>query len=377
MTQHYKLFLVLVFLIIIFAEGIIQSMVEIRGRELPHIMQLFSQNPSRSNLRVFEKELEDNSYLSQTCEPVMRYLQFAVLKDTGDKAIMGRNGWFFFRPGANYLIEPWPPRNGSIPQNSDAVSAIVDFYNQLDARGIKLLIVPAPGKASVYPEKITARAGNNPTQISPHTKKVMDGIQSAGIEWVDLFALFNRSKNRETDLYLKQDTHWSTAGMRIAAKRVAERLLELGWIDRGGIEYELKPIEFSRYGDILRMINLPFSDRLYQPERLYCTQVIDSLSGTPNQNNEDSEILVLGDSFLRIYEQDEPGSAGFVSHLACELKTPVTSIINDGGASTLVRQELARKSHLLRDKKVVIWEFVERDIRFGMEGWQKVAITKL
>ena len=88
----------------------------------------------------------------------------------------------------------------------------------------------------------------------------------------------------------------------------------------------------------------------------------------------DAEILVLGDSFLRIYEQDEPQSAGLLAHLAYELRQPVASIVNDGGASTLVRQELFRRRRLLTKKKLVIWEFVERDIRFGAEGWQSVPL---
>jgi len=87
-----------------------------------------------------------------------------------------------------------------------------------------------------------------------------------------------------------------------------------------------------------------------------------------------TSILVLGDSFMRIYEKDEPGSAGFIAHLARALKTPLTSIVNDGGASTLVRQELARRADLLTGKKLVIWEFVERDIRFGTEGWKDVPL---
>lgn len=376
MTQPHKLVLVLVFLIIIFAEGVVQSIVEIRGGERPYIAELFLQNPSRSNLRIFESGLEKKSFFSQTCQPVMRYLQFIALKDTGDKAIMGRGGWFFYRPGARYLIEPWPPRNAEIPKNANPVSAILDFQNQLAKQGIKLLVIPAPGKASVYPEQLTARAKHNPSQVSQHTRDVMDDIQAAGIELIDLFALFNFPKNRESDLYLRQDTHWSTAGLQLAARQVAKRLIELGWIERGATDYELKPIEFTRYGDVLRMIDLPFTERMFQPEALHCVQVIDPSTHKPFQDHPESEILVLGDSYLRIYERDEPGSAGFVSHLAYELKTPIASIINDGGASTLVRQELARKSQLLHNKKVVIWEFVERDIRFGMEGWQNVPIVK-
>jgi hypothetical protein len=39
-----------------------------------------------------------------------------------------------------------------------------------------------------------------------------------------------------------------------------------------------------------------------------------------------------------------------------------------------VRQQLAGRPSLLDGKKVVIWEFVERDIRFGTEGWQVIRV---
>ena len=85
-------------------------------------------------------------------------------------------------------------------------------------------------------------------------------------------------------------------------------------------------------------------------------------------------MLVLGDSFLRIYQTDDPKAAGFLAHLARNLKRPVASIVNDGGASTLVRQQLRRNPDLLEGKKLVVWEFVERDLRFGTEGWKKIPI---
>jgi len=39
-----------------------------------------------------------------------------------------------------------------------------------------------------------------------------------------------------------------------------------------------------------------------------------------------------------------------------------------------VRQQLYRRPELLANKKVVIWQFVERDIRDGAEGWQNVPL---
>ena len=85
-----------------------------------------------------------------------------------------------------------------------------------------------------------------------------------------------------------------------------------------------------------------------------------------------AQILILGDSFSRIYQTDSPVNAGWIAHFAKEMGRPVASIVSDGGASTLVREKLARKSGVLKGKKLLIWEFVERDLRFGAEGWKEV-----
>jgi hypothetical protein len=125
------------------------------------------------------------------------------------------------------------------------------------------------------------------------------------------------------------------------------------------------------------MLQVPRLERETIPETILCGEVMRSDMQEPYGDDLDSNILVLGDSFLRIYQQDEPGAAGFIAHLAKELRQPAASIVNDGGASTLVRQELNRRPAWLAHKKVVIWEFVERDIRLGTEGWQRVALPAL
>ena len=85
-----------------------------------------------------------------------------------------------------------------------------------------------------------------------------------------------------------------------------------------------------------------------------------------------AKILILGDSFSRIYQTDSPLNAGWIAHFAKEMGRPVASIVSDGGASTLVREKLARKAGVLKGKNLLIWEFVERDLRFGAEGWKEV-----
>jgi hypothetical protein len=259
------------------------------------------------------------------------------------------------------------------------VTAICDYQSQLAKRGIHLVVVIAPNKSSVYPEKLSRRAERLADAVSPTTRSMLERLRAAGVEVVDLFELFQRSKPASpaepTDsLYLAQDSHWSPAGLELAARVVAQRLLELGWIQRGDTTYDRRTVSLRRRGDIVTMLDSPPLESRWDPEPVVCTQIVQADSGEAYRDDPAAEVLVLGDSFLRILQQDEPGGAGFLAHLAHELAQPVASVVNDGGASTLVRQELYRRPALLASKRVVIWEFVERDIRFGAEGWPVVPL---
>ncbi len=261
--------------------------------------------------------------------------------------------------------------------HDDPVAAICDYRDQLAARGIRLVVMPAPNKESIYPERLTRRADALSLAVGPTTHSVLQRLQAAGVEVVDLFELYGEVKRDAADepgLYLARDSHWSPAGVDVAARAVAERLLDLGWVRRGNTRYSTRSTPTARVGDLLRMLDVPGITTRFAPETVNTRQVVDASTGELYRDDPMAEVLVLGDSFLRIYERDEPGAAGFVAQLARELEQPVTSIVNDGGASTLVRQELHRRPALMTNKKVMVWEFVERDIRLGLEGWQRVPL---
>jgi hypothetical protein len=262
---------------------------------------------------------------ADTTRPLVQSLLFRVLNNPGEKAILAPDGRLFYKQDVRYLIEP--------VDLAEPRAAIRDFREQLGLRGIRLIVVPIP--------------------VKPNT-----GVRF-GIGDIDLLPLIHSR-------YLAYDTHWTCEGAQIAAKAVADLLPEF----RGANNYDVKPVTVERKGDIVRMMNSLTLERFFPPEPVPCQQV----QGYKDDLN--SPILILGDSFLRIYQTDAPTSAGFIAHLARELRMPLASIVNDGGASTLVRQELARKSDLLKGKKVVIWEFVERDLRFGVEGWKIVKIPE-
>jgi len=361
-----------IFLVTLAAPPLLQTVVEARRGERPQAMQVFTQRPTPENLRAYDKSLEDSSVTVRVLRPWMQAAQYFALGEAGDKALVGRDGWLFYQPGVSFLTQRGQPRD-STPH--DALAAVVHFRDQLAARGIHLVIMPAPNKESVYPERLTRFASPPARVISHETRAFLSQCETAGVEVVDLFALYREARrSAATPLYLQQDSHWSPAGMERAASAVADRILTRGWLTPGPVSYDCRPAPVQRLGDIARMSRSPGIEKRMAPESVACAQVIRHDTTAFYTDDPASEVLVLGDSFLRIYQQDDPGSAGFVAHLARALGRPLASIINDGGASTLVRQELFRRPQLLANKKVVVWEFVERDLRLGTEGWQLITI---
>ena len=356
-------------------------------------------------LRPYEKDMENTSVFALSARPVMHFLYYSLYRDLGEKAYAGKNGWFFYKPDVQFLSKPYisDPRNFADPStnvvdpnllktNDDPIGKILNFQKQLKARGIDLLVVIAPGKPSIYPDMLgqssisPSRAGD----VSP-SKRFIAELCEKGVDVVDLFAPF--AEERENDqaagdsLYLQKDTHWKTRAVRLASSLVARRVKQYSWYVPGVHEYALDSVIVNREGDVGVMSTLP-SFKIgelslsFPLEPTKCYKVFSVERDNSGRETEripykddfsSARILLLGDSFSRIYQTDEPRSAGWIAHLAYELKQPLASIVNDGGASTLVRQSLAKRSSLLKGKRLVIWEFVERDIRFGAEGWKDVA----
>ncbi len=368
MTRREQWSLVIGFLTLIWIVPLTQSIVEIARGQVPQFLDLIRHVPDRTGLRAYEKELEQQSIFARSVRPWLQYARFVVLGDAGEKVLPGNNGWLFYKPDVRYLFEP--------PGDEDPLTAITQFHEQLRSRGIQLMVVPMPGKPSVYGEMLTRRL-NGVEQITSPTLTLIDRLRRAGIEVVDLFHLFGKHKGASpVPLYLARDTHWSPAAVDLAAGAVAARLEELGWARPGTVDYNVRPVVVPRRSDIAKMTQVPPIEAFYPPEEVTVGQVHDKKTDAIYHDDPNASVLVLGDSFLRIYQTDEPKAAGFIAHLSRQLRQPVASIVNDGGASTLVRQELARRPQLLDGKSVVIWEFVERDVRFGTEGWKAVPFAK-
>ena len=438
-----QLVLILGFLAVIFGVPIAQVAVEWQRGVPVQATDLFRYPPTVKHLRGFEHSLEDAWWGNEQLRPIMQRLLHVSFKDTGVKAVPGCDDWLFYRPSVQYLYgrnrlelgdpnSTWvTPPTGETKRDAVA-SAIVRFHEQLKSRGIHLLVVPIPNKASVYPDMLTTRFAGTSTPLSSPTEDLLQILGERGVQTVNLFTAFRDARqatppSQDSTLYLARDTHWTPKGAAIAADTVAEKLRQLGWTPEHPYEYTTQPTEVQRFGDIVEMTGIPGLRESTQPEPVTCMQVLDPFHGGPlvtppgdrpgtymNRHLIDTPMeasfLLIGDSFCRIYQCTEPpslgevtkepssadsdpqaatetngsqptgtkrllpGSAGFPSLLAAALKAPVDYIVSDGGAATEVRERLSVTPEILDNKKVLIWEFTERDIASGRKGWQDVKL---
>jgi hypothetical protein len=356
---------------------------------------------SRTYLRAWESKLEKTSVAATTLRPPMQFFRYALMGDVGEKAVGGRDGWIFYKPGYEYLVRPdvadkrsrvVDPNDKPLVDNPE--EAIVAFRDELKTRGIDLLVVIVPGKPSIYPDKLNPKLSAKNAGVISHSVQMLKRLQQRGVDVVDLFTPFAAERANDSlagePLYLRTDTHWRARGLMLAAQLVAKRVRSYGWYDPSweSTRYAVDTLEVLREGDVGVMTALPalkIRDLALsfgkEPTRAYQVYVqpadstpVPSAKTLYRDDFRNSKVLLLGDSFSRIYQTDEPRAAGWIAHLARELSQPLATIVSDGGASTLVRRKLAREPKMLRGKKLVIWEFVERDLRFGAEGWKQVAI---
>ncbi len=422
--------LLLLFIGLVFTVPVLQTALEWCRGERVQFTDVFRAPPTAQRLRQFEGTLKEKSVIQQWLRPAMQQFLFDTLEEAGSQAVVGRDGWWFYRPDLRYLLDTdrletgdarsrWvEPSDGSTRRDS-VVQAIVRFRDQLKERHIQLLVMPVPGKPGIYPDKLTARVRPNQEIQSP-TQQLLSDLRRHGVESVDLFRLFReaRTSSASAPLYLARDTHWTPRGAALAAQHAALRLAELGWAPLPDVTFHVQSQPVVRWGDVAEMTRIPRLAQKLGPEPVECRQVLDPTLGllVPTASDrpgayrypaKKATVLVLGDSFCRIYQFPEPqslgdavlpltgdagadkppgreavvgtkrllpGSAGFVSLLASALQAPVDAIYSDGGASTDVRRKLSTDPEILEGKQVVIWEFVERDIALGKQGWEDVPL---
>ena len=304
------------------------------------------------------------------------------------KVFAGKDGWLYYRPDLEAVFGkgPFHDEPPSVAREQydrkwrQAVPVIADFAKQLAERKIRLVFVPVPTKPMVCREGLGLPHG---AAAPPALAAVAHDLKSAGIDVVDLLPIIAALGN-DTARYLRQDTHWTPGAMEASAREVASRLST----GSGLSPYRVETVARESRGDLVDMLD--FGDEageVFPPESVTLRRV---LNGTSDPN---SDVVLLGDSFVNLYEDPELGfaaegessiGAGFASHLALALGKPIHTIaINGGGASAVREAFAALPADRLARIKTVVWVVSSRDVllpeiparRAGIE-WRSVVFNE-
>ena len=333
------------------------------------------------NIRKFENTMEEESWLLTALGTKVEGALIGRLGSGSRDVYCGKEGWLFFRPTIEYLtggpfLAP-EVMKCRVDVQPDPVKAIVDFRNQLAKRGIELVVLPSPAKATIYPEHFSSRYSllSAPLQ-NPSYPEFVRRLESQGIHVFDPAPQLLQAKGKQK-LFLDTDTHWTPAGSELVAQHLA------GYLVQNKLLPQAAPATYARVasyvenrGDLAAMLKTS-SD--YPKQRVKLNQVRQA-DGTVWAASRDADILFLGDSYANIFALDGMGwgtGSGLVEQLSFHLHRPVDSIlINDKGSFSTRQQlgnELKRGQDRLAGKKVVIYEFAARELALG--DWKMVDLT--
>ncbi len=341
------------------------------------------------NLHDLESGIEENSFLRKVFLPPLQYFFLKYLGQGNEKAVSGRDGWLFYRPGLDYLIGQ--PFLGAAqlqkrveahdiweqPVHPDPVPAIVDFKEQLQQRGIELIVVPIPVKAALQPGKISTRLVTGDL-VNRSWFKFQKRLTENGVRLFDVRPILLEYAANGEDVFLARDTHWRPESMRAVAVELARYCRAL-LPDMGGAgNLQSQSLQIRGQGDIAKMLTLPENMQLYADQEVETEQIINK-QGEFWQPDRMADLLLLGDSFTNIYSRSSLGwgaGAGFAEQLSFLLQHPVDLLArNDSGAYVtreMLAVELQRGRDRLAGKKLVIWQFSARELAFG--DWKPIAL---
>jgi alginate O-acetyltransferase complex protein AlgJ len=215
---------------------------------------------------------------------------------------------------------------------------------------------------------------------NPSFADFLTRLEQERVTCLDLAPLLAEAKATAEDrpLYLETDTHWTPAGMELAAAALARLARATVPLPPATERFRAVTAEVTALGDVAGMLKLPPEPRIFAAETVTLRQVKDGTAIVRPDGK--AEVLFLGDSFANIYSLSPMGwgdGAGLVEHLALELGLPLDAITrNDAGSFAtreMLAKELERGNDRLAGKKLVIWEFAARELAWG--DWKILPLT--
>lgn len=346
-----------------------------------------------AEMHAFENALDEGSVVGEWALPRVQTWMTRWAGVGNEQALLGRERWLFYRPGIELLTGPGFLEEGVLEARRRAVESWMDpiepdprigirsLREELASRGIELVLLPVPVKATVEPARFSKRAeAVEPPVENPSWSRWLEWLRAEGVTVVDPVRIWEEAGTHGPPLYLAGDTHWTPESMEHVADGLAAALEDLGLLSgRRKDEWKLSSETVSHTGDLVEMLRLPADQDLF-PEQQVTIHPVAGADGALWRPDREAEVLLLGDSYTNVYSTPDLGwgrAAGLAEQLAYRLERPVDRIAVNAGGALGSRERLAREladgSDRLGGKRVVVWELSTRELAFG--DWREVSLS--
>lgn len=287
---------------------------------------------------------------------------------------VGTGGWLFDKSEITALVGRGPLKSASASTKKESrmdKNAVIEFANQLKQRGVPLLLVPVPAKASIYPEYLSSEKFRDPV-YHPEQLALYEQLRAAGADVIDLAPEMWRLKLRK-QVFLKQDTHWTPDAMKVMAefivKHIRTKYPQALPSSSAELNIDARLLDRTSQGDLTGLLDLPASVTWMSEEQV----TLVSISGLdPNEN---SPFALLGDSLVNVFDDPTLGfatddelaksqrlKAGFGNQLAILLNEPLDVIAVNEEPAEALREFAKRDEGNTPAKKLVVWVFAATDL---------------
>jgi len=272
--------------------------------------------------------------------------------------VEGSEGWRFLPSELLFADKLEAPDLATIVQ--PAVDSIADFSGQLKQAGVALIVMPVPPKVLLHGAALGIDEAEK-QRMRSGWQKIMEDLASHGVQVLDLVPEYSKAKEL---MFCLRDTHWSGPGMESAVGKLVPALQAAGVSVRAPSADANPWQEFSIQGDLggdVEKVKLRFSK-------------------DPGSQNDNSPVLLLGDSHVLVFHQGgelHTTGAGLPEQLASILGgiPEVVGVRGSGATSSRLRlaHTIKSKPGYLGTKKVVVWVFAGREFTEA-DTWKKFPL---
>ena len=256
--------------------------------------------------------------------------------------VEGQDGWLFLQESLLNATRRW----------RDNTPQIIAFKDSLEARGVKLIVVPVPDKLLVVPEQYSDKAING--IHLPQYKKWVDKLRKKNVTVIDALDKIKDLQKRlgtETPMFEPYESHCTGPARLVLANMVADSIAPLLY-GMNRKRYPLRDTIVDGTGNLYELLHDKEIEYRIKEQKVLGTD------GYKYRGSKKAPLIVIGDSNVG-------QGKSYGAHIGAYI-TMATSIetftISKVGGGNIGPQMFKGKSSFLEGKKAVIWVFDGREL---------------